>query len=47
MGNKSSNLKPSYSVYPEQAKSDKLPQPGLFSEETSSPRADSAAQPIR
>lgn len=46
MGNKSSNLKPRFSVYPEGVKSDRLPQPGLFSEETTAPRAGSAEQPV-
>lgn len=46
MGNKSSSLKPRFSVHPEEAKLDKLPQPGLLSEETSVPRAESAEQPV-
>lgn len=46
VGNKSSNLKPRFSVHPEQAKLDKIPQPGLLSEETSAPRAGSAEQPV-
>lgn len=39
-------MKPRFSVYPEKKKSDKFPQPGLFSEETSAPRAGSAEQPV-
>lgn len=40
-------MKPRFSVYPEgEKKSDKFLQPGLFSEETSAPRAGSAEEPV-